>query len=42
MKHSKTFGGSLKDVEVIGVINNMNGLHISNNTYYKYKRELQY
>ena len=33
-KHSKTFGGSLKDDEVISLA------HISRNTYYVYKREL--
>lgn len=39
-KHSKTFGGSLKDNEVIAVINSVDGLHIARNTYYKYKADL--
>ena len=34
-KHSKDFGGSLSDVEVM----QLTGL--SRNTYYKYKRELK-
>ena len=33
-KHSKTFGGSLNDIECIKLIG------ISRNTYYKYKKEL--
>ena len=39
LKWSKSFGGSLKDRELIALINGTTGLHISNNTYYKYKRE---
>ena len=39
-KHSKTFCGALKDREVIAIINATPKLHISNNTYYKYKAEL--
>lgn len=38
-KHSKNFGGSLKDNEVIAIINVTPGLKVSRNTYYKYKRE---
>ena len=39
-KHSKDFEGSLKDSEVIAIINATQGLHISRNTYYKYKSQL--
>ena len=39
LKYSKTFGGNLKDRELIALINGTTGLHISNNTYYKYKKE---
>lgn len=35
LKHSKTFGGSLSDTELLDM------LHISRNTLYKYKRELR-
>ena len=35
-KHSKDFGGSLCDAEVIKIAG------ISRNSYYKYKRELKY
>ena len=51
LKHSRTFGGSNSDSEVIAIINasffTPEGqkkpirLHISNNTYYKYKAELR-
>ena len=51
LKHSKTFGGSNSDSEVIAIINasyfTPEGqskpvrLHVSNNTYYKYKAELR-
>lgn len=51
LKHSRTFGGSNSDSEVIAIINasfftpeGQNKpikLHISNNTYYKYKAELR-
>ena len=37
-KYSKNFDGSLKDNEVIAVIN-AHGYRISRNTYYKYKKE---
>jgi DNA invertase Pin-like site-specific DNA recombinase len=33
-KHSKTFGGTLTDIECMKLIG------IANNTYYKYKKEL--
>ena len=39
-KHSKNFCGALKDKEVMAIINATPKLHISNNTYYKYKAEL--
>ena len=39
-KHSKNFLGALKNKEVIAIINATPKLHISNNTYYKYKAEL--
>ena len=39
-KHSKDFEGSLKDSEVIAIINATQGLHVARNTYYKYKRLL--
>ena len=38
-KHSKNFRGSLKDNEVIAIINATPGLKVSRNTYYKYKWE---
>ena len=38
-KHSKDFYGTLNDKQVIGVINS-EGLSVSRNTYYKYKREI--
>ena len=51
LKHSKSFGGSNSDSEVIAIINASSftpegqnkpiRLHISNNTYYKYKAELR-
>ena len=41
VKYSKTFRGSLKDTEVMAIINGTTELHVSNNTYYKYKRECQ-
>lgn len=48
-KHNRDFSGSLKDADTISVINgteyndkdgNKKKYHVSNNTYYKYKREL--
>ena len=39
-KYSKNFDGSLNDSEVIAIINATQGLHISRNTYYKYKSQL--
>ena len=36
IQHSKDFGGTLNDQEVIKLIGN-----ISRNTYYKYKKELK-
>ena len=52
LKHSKTFGGSSSDSEVIAIINasyftpegqsRLVRVHVSNNTYYKYKAELRY
>ena len=41
-KYSKNFDGSLNDSEVIAIINATQGLHISRNTYYKYKSQLMY
>ena len=38
-KYSKDFFGTLNDKQVIGVINS-EGLSVSRNTYYKYKREI--
>lgn len=40
LKHSKDFNGSLKDNDVIAIINATQGLHVARNTYYKYKRTL--
>ena len=37
-KYSRSFNGTLKDKEVIAIINA--GLRVSHNTYYKYKREM--
>lgn len=42
LKHSKSFDGILKDLDVIAIINATQGLHVAHNTYYKYKRELAY
>ena len=39
-KYSKNFEGSLNDSEVMIIINATNGLHITRNTYYKYKKRL--
>ena len=39
-EHSRDYCGALNDSDVMAIINNQPGLHISNNTYYKYKREL--
>ncbi|MBQ6419103.1 MAG: recombinase family protein [Synergistaceae bacterium] len=39
-KFSRSFEGVLKDKEVIAVINS-GELHVSHNTYYKYKREMR-
>ena len=40
-RHSRTFGGSLKDKEVIAIINSTPELHVCRNVYYKYKSDLQ-
>ena len=40
MKYSKDFNGSLNDTEVRAVLDAKN-LHVANNTYYRYKRELR-
>ena len=40
-EYSRAFNGSLKDSDVIAIINAKEGLKISRNTYYKYKREIQ-
>ena len=37
-KYSRSFNGTLKDKEVMAIINA--GLRVSHNTYYKYKREM--
>ena len=39
-KHSKDFCGNLNDRDVLAVINATPGLHLSRNTYYKYKRAI--
>lgn len=39
-KYSKDFNGSLNDTEVRAVLDAKN-LHVANNTYYRYKRELR-
>ena len=39
-KYSKNFDGNLNDKEVQAIINVTDGLKISRNTYYKYKREM--
>ncbi len=39
--HSKSFGGTLKDREVIAIINGTPNLHVCRNVYYKYKSDLQ-
>ena len=41
LKYSKSFNGALKDREVMAIINGTKDLHVANNTYYKYKRELR-
>ena len=40
-KHSRSFNGNLTDKDVIAIINATDGLKISRNTYYKYKKELK-
>ena len=41
IKHNKAFGnGTLNDLDTMALINGTEGLKISRNTYYKYKREL--
>lgn len=40
-KYSRAFEGTLKDSDVIAIINATDGLKISRNTYYKYKREIR-
>ena len=39
-KYSRRFNGTLSDKDVIAIINATDGLKISRNTYYKYKREM--
>ena len=39
-KYSKNFEGNLKDNDVIAIINATDGLKVSRNTYYKYKRAM--
>ena len=39
-KYSKNFDGNLNDKEVIAIFNGTDGLKISRNTYYKYKKEI--
>ena len=39
-EHSKDFFGNLNDRDVLAIINNTPSLHLSRNTYYKYKREI--
>lgn len=39
-KYSKSFEGNLKDTEVLAIINATDGLKVSRNTYYKYKRAM--
>lgn len=39
-KYSKDFNGSLNDTEVRAVLDSKN-LHVANNTYYRYKKELR-
>lgn len=41
LKHSRSFNGTLKDADVMSVINGTPDLHVSHNTYQKYKRELR-
>ena len=41
LKHSKTFGGTLKDKEIIAIINGTPNLHVCRNVYYKYKQQLK-
>ena len=41
LKHSRDFNGTLKDAEVMALINATKGLHVASNTYYKYKKELR-
>ena len=40
-KYSKCFNGNLTDKDVITIINATDGLKVSRNTYYKYKREMK-
>ena len=40
-KYSKSFNGTLKDKDVIAIINATDGLKVSRNTYYKYKKEIK-
>ena len=40
-KYSKNFEGNLKDKDVQAIINATDGLKVSRNTYYKYKREME-
>lgn len=41
LSYSKSFNGSNTDMEVISIINGKEGLKITHNTYYKYKKELR-
>ena len=43
LKHSKVFNGTLKDTEVMAIIDGMrkDGMKIGRNTYYNYKAELK-
>lgn len=41
VKHSNDFEGNLKDNQVIAIINATGELHVSRNTYYKYKMRLR-
>lgn len=39
-KYSRAFSGTLSDIDVMKIINATDGLKISRNTFYKYKREI--
>ena len=40
-KYSKDFEGTLKDIDVLAIINSKEGLSVCRNIYYKYKGELR-